>query len=156
VKPPLSDAEIERLRQSGIRLDADGRFWHEGGEVTHHGLRAAFFRWLDRNPDGRWVLRLDERRFVYLDVDDAPLVVTSIRLDGPKVMLHLVDDTEEELAYDTLRLDDRGVAYAEVKRRFPARFSRAAWSALGERMVEHDGAVFLKTPIGERRIAAVP
>ena len=57
MKPPLSYAEIERLRQSGIRLDADGHFWHEGGEVTHHGLRAAFFRWLDRNPDGRWVLR---------------------------------------------------------------------------------------------------
>ena len=57
----LTDDEIEKLRQSGIRLDADGRFWHEGAEVTHPGLRAAFWRWLDRNPDGRWVLRLDEQ-----------------------------------------------------------------------------------------------
>jgi hypothetical protein len=147
----LSDAEIERLRQSGIRLDADGRFWHEGAEVTHHGMRAAFFRWLDRNPDGRWVLRLDERRFVYLDVDDAPFVVTSLRFDGPCIFLHLVDDTEEELGYDSLRLE-RGTAYATVKKRFPARFSRAAWASLGERLSERDGAVFLMTPGGPCRL----
>src|SRR4051812_35797066 len=130
---PLSDAEIERLRQSGIRLDREGRFWHEGTVVTHAGMRAAFFRWLDRNPDGRWVLRLDERRFVYLDVEDAPFVVTSLRFEGPRIFLHLVDDTEEELAYDSLRLED-GTAYVTVKGRFPARLSRAAWAALGERL----------------------
>ena len=151
MKPPLTEAEIERLRQSGIRLDVDGRFWHEGGEVTHHGLRAAFFRWLDRNPDGRWVLRLDERRFVYLDVEDAPFVVTTLRFDGPRILLHLVDDTEEELAYETLRLQ-HGTAYATVKGRFPGRFSRAAWSALGERLSERDDGIYLTTPSGPRRL----
>lgn len=153
MKPPLSDAEIEKLRQSGIRLDEDGRFWHEGAEVTHHGMRAAFFRWLDRNPDGRWVLRLDEQRFVYLDVDDAPFVITSLRFDGAKITAHLVDDTEEELAYDTIHLKD-GIAYATVKGRFPARLSRAAWTSLGERLVEKDGAVFLQTPSGLQRLSA--
>jgi hypothetical protein len=152
LKSPLSEAEIERLRQSGLRLDADGRFWHEGEQVTHHGLRAALFRWLDRNPDGRWVLRLDERRFVFLDVDDAPFVITSLRFDGPRIWVHLIDDTEEELAYESLRLRD-GVAYATVKGgRFPARLSRAAWSALGERISERDGAAMLLTPDGPRAI----
>src|SRR5690242_16976827 len=112
-------------------------------------MRAAFFRWLDRNPDGRWVLRLDEKRFVYLDVDDAPFVVTSLRFEGPRIFLHLVDDTEEELAYDTLRLAD-GTAYATVKGRFPARLSRAAWTALGEHLEERDGRVTLRTPTGSR------
>jgi hypothetical protein len=153
MKHPLSDAEFEKLRQSGIRLDAEGRFWHEGGEVTHHGLRAAFFRWLDRNPDGRWVLRLDEKRFVYLDVDDAPFVVTSLRVEGPRIVLHLVDDTEEELDYASLRIAPSGVAYAQVKGRFPARFSRAAFTALGERMVEREGSMFLETPSGLQRLA---
>ena len=69
-------AFIERLRRSGIRVDREGRFIHEGAEVTHVGLRQALFRWLDRlpPPDARYVLRLDERRFAYLDVDDTPLV----------------------------------------------------------------------------------
>ena len=76
-------AFIERLRRSGIRVDREGRFIHEGAEVTHEGFKRALFRWLDRlpAPDGRYVLRLDERRFAYLDVDDTPLVARAARID---------------------------------------------------------------------------
>jgi hypothetical protein len=130
----LSDAEIEKLRQSGIRLDADGRFWHEGAEVTHHGLRAAFWRWLDRNPDGRWVLRLDDKRFVYLDVDDAPFVVRSARWEGDRVMMRLSDDSDEELDYASLHLGNNGLPYCVVKHRFPAKVSTLAWNTLAERI----------------------
>lgn len=130
----LSDAEIEKLRQSGIRLDGEGRFWHEGAVVTHHGLVAAFWRWLDRNPDGRWVLRLDEQRFVYLDVDDVPYVVRSARWQGDRAMLRLSDDSDEELAYATLQLRDQ-TPYCSVKGgRFDARISTLAWNTLAERI----------------------
>jgi hypothetical protein len=131
----LSDAEIEKLRQSGIRLDGDGRFWHEGAEVTHHGLRAALWRWLDRNPDGRWVLRLDERRFVWLDVDgDVPHVVRSARWDGDRAIVRLADDSEEPLDYDSVELRD-GKPFCRVKNgRFDARISTLAWNTLGERI----------------------
>lgn len=130
----LTEEQIEKLRQSGIRLDAEGRFWHEGAEVTHHGLRAAFWRWLDRNPDGRWVLRLDDKRFVYLDVDDAPFVVRSLRWEGERAWLRLSDDSEEELAYGSVRLRD-GRPYCDVRGgRFEARLATSAWGALGERI----------------------
>src|SRR5438128_3518218 len=134
----LSDEEIERLRRSGIRLDAEGRFWHEGAEVTHGGLRAALWRWLDRNPDGRWVLRLDANRFVYLDVDDAPHFVRSLRWEGERAILLLADGSEETLDYASLRLA-KGTAYGTVRGRFAARFSTAAWAALGEHLSERDG-----------------
>jgi uncharacterized protein len=138
----LSDAEIEKLRQSGIRLDAEGRFWHEGQEVMHHGLKAAFFRWIDRNPDGRYVLRLDENRFVYLDVDDAPFVVRSLRWEGDRALAVLSDASEEALDLSSLRMKG-DVAYATVKGRFDARLSAAAWSTLAERIVERDGEAWL-------------
>ena len=138
----LSDAEIEKLRRSGIRLDAEGRFWHEGQEVTHHGLRAAFFRWLDRNPDGRYVLRLDEKRFVYLDVDDAPFLVRSLRWDGERAIAVLSDGSEEALDLNSVHLRE-GIAYATVKARFDARLSAAAWSTLAEKISERDGAHYL-------------
>ncbi len=147
----LTDAQIERLRQSGIRLDADGKFWHEGGEVTHAGLRAALWRWLDRNPDGRYVLRLDERRFVYLDVDDAPFVVRSLRWEGDRAIAQLSDGGEEALDASTLRLK-RGVAYATVKGRFDARLATAAWGALQARLHERDGAVWLDAAGGPYRL----
>ena len=47
---------LERLRRSGIRVDREGRFIHEGEEVRHEGLKRALFRWLDTEPDGRVVL----------------------------------------------------------------------------------------------------
>jgi hypothetical protein len=138
----LTEEQIERLRRSGIRLDAEGRFWHEGQEVAHHGLRAAFWRWLDRNPDGRWVLRLDEKRFVYLDVDDAPYVVRSARWEGDRAVGRLSDDSEVALDLSTLRERD-GQRYLVAQRGFEARLSTAAWNVLAERMEERDGRVFI-------------
>jgi hypothetical protein len=136
----LSDAEIEKLRQSGIRLDSDGRFWHEGAEVTHAGMRAAFWRWLDRNPDGRFVLRLDDHRFVYLDVDDLPYVVRSARWEDERALLRLSDDSDEELDYASLHLGKSGQPYCNVKSgRMPARVSTLAWNTLAERI--DDGAL---------------
>ena len=152
----LSPEQIERLRQSGIRLDAQGHFVHEGEEVRHQGLRAALWRWLDRDPDGRYVLRLDERRFVYLDVDDAPHVVRSLRWQGEAAILLLADGSEEPLEPSTLRLADTGVAYCRVKAgRFDARLSSAAWAALAERIDEQGGVIRLAAsgahwPLGTR------
>ena len=54
----------------------------------------------------------------------------------------LSDGSEEELDLATVKLRD-GVAYATVKGRFDARLSTAAWTTLGERIVERDGAFWL-------------
>lgn len=151
----LTDEQIEKLRQSGLRLDAEGRFWHEGAEVTHAGMRAAFFRWLDRNPDGRWVLRLDPERFVYLDVDDAPFVVRSLRWDGERAVAHLSDGSEEPLDLATLRLRG-GTPYATVKGRFDARLATAAWSALAPRLIEIDGRIHLDAGGQRHRLDVTP
>src|SRR5215831_11778470 len=98
-EPALDLETIERLRRSGIRIDREGRFIHEGEEVRHQGLRQALFRWLDRlpPPDGRHVLRLDAERYAYVDVDDTPLVARSARVDdagagaGARILLALSD-----------------------------------------------------------------
>ena len=94
-------AWLDKIRRSGIRVDREGRFIHEGAEVTHEGLKRALFRWLDRlpPPDGRYVLRLDERRFAYLeDVADTPLVARAARIDAAgAVQLALSDGSEEAL-----------------------------------------------------------
>jgi len=109
---------------------------HEGAEVTHEGLRRALFRWLDRlpPPDGRYVLRLDERRFAYLeDVADTPLVARAARIDGGDVQLALSDGSEEPLDPTTLTVDDAGVLRAWVRGgRLEARLASSAAAVLGD------------------------
>jgi hypothetical protein len=107
--------------------------------VTHAGLRAALWRWLDRDEEGKWVLRLDGERFVWVEVEDAPHYVRSARWEGERVMVLLADGGEEELAYGTVRVRG-GRVYCLVKNgRFEARVSTAAWGVLGEGVEERDG-----------------
>jgi hypothetical protein len=142
---------IERLRRSGIRIDREGQFIHEGEPVRHEGLRQALFRWLDRldprdqldqveqrDDDVRYVLRLDERRFAYIDVDDTPLVVRALRLlpDGA-VALQLSDGAEEPLDPATLTIDDQGVLRCWVRGgRIEARLATSAAAVLADRITE--------------------
>lgn len=125
---------LERFRRTGIRLDREGRFWHEGGEIVHEGMRRTFLRWLDRLDDGRWVLRLDEQRYAYLDVEDAPLIAVSARWDGDRAFLTTNDGDERELAYDTLRVGDGDALYCDA--RLPARIATPAYYVLAERLEE--------------------
>ena len=137
---------IEKLRQSGIRVDREGRFVHEGAEVTHEGLRRALFRWLDRQEDGRYVLRLDERRFAYLDVEDTPLVARAARVDPTgTVQLALSDGAEEALDPETLTVDAAGVLRAWVRGgRLEARLASSAAAALADLLTELDGRPALR------------
>jgi hypothetical protein len=153
------DAELlERLRRSGIRIDREGRFIHEGQEVRHEGLRRALFRWLDAEPDGRVVLRLDARRFAYvdMDVDATPLVARAARQEGAgageRVLLALTDGAEEALDPSTLTVDDSGVLRARVRGgRLEARLDTSAVAALADSLSEDEGRPVL-TLAGERHL----
>jgi hypothetical protein len=129
------------MRTIGLRLDRAGTFWHEGTAVTHPRLRQALLRWLDVLPDGRDVVRLDDKRYAYVDVEDAHLRATSARWDGDRVVLHLDDDSEEELDYATLALGPEHALYCRVRGgRLRARLTTAAHQALVPRIVEdHSG-----------------
>jgi hypothetical protein len=153
------DAEyLERLRRSGIRIDREGRFVHEGAEVRHEGLRRALFRWLDSEPDGRVVLRLDARRFAYVDVDDTPLVAGAARQigdgDGERILLALSDGSEEALDPSTVTIDEEGVLRARVRAgKLEARLATSAVVTLADRISQEAGSPVL-TLAGRRH--AIP
>lgn len=135
----LKAEALERFRNSGIRLDREGRFWHEGAEVEHDGLRRAFLRWMDRLDDGRPVLRLDENRYVYLDVEDAALLITAARWDGERAFVTINDGVEQELEYESLRVGARDALYCTVRRgRLEARVTTPAYYVIAERIEQHD------------------
>jgi hypothetical protein len=155
----LTSEMIERFRQVGLRLDRSGRLWHQGQEITHPRLKATILRWLDRREsDGRAIVRLDEQRYAYIDVDDADLLALSARWEGDRAWLALSDESEEELAYDSLRVGADHALYCDARGgRLEARLTTAAYFAVAQRIEERaDGGFELaaagsRFPIRERR-----
>jgi hypothetical protein len=133
-----------------LRLDAKGEFWHEGAKVTHPGFRGALLRWLDVLPDGRPILRLDDERYAYLDVDDAMLLVSSLRWEGGHAILTLNDGSSEELRYETLEQTPANVVYCKVRNgKLRARFTTAAYYQLAEHVEEGSDGFVLRCAAGE-------
>lgn len=133
----LTPEKIEELRRSGIRLDREGRMWHKDAQVTHLRFQSALRRWLDTLPDGRTILRLDELRYAYVDVDDAHLLVTSVQWVGDAAFLTLNDETSEELVYSSLWQGPDSALYCRVRgEKLTARFLTPAYYRLAEHIEE--------------------
>jgi hypothetical protein len=136
-----------RSRESTIRLDARGAFWHEGARVEHGGLAAALHRWIARHPDdGRYILT-NGYDWTYFTVDDVPYFVQSVRLDAGGAEVTLSDGSSERLRPETLRVGSDDVLRVQVKfgvggGPFDAKFARHAQTALEPALVEtSDGGV---------------
>lgn len=140
----LTPEQIEKMRAVGLRLDRTGTFWHEGTAVTHPRLRQALLRWLDvRSDDGRDIVRLDAKRYAYVDVEDAHLRALSARWNGDHCFVVWDDDQQEELAYATLRQADDNALYAAARGTLRGRIAGSAYHAVAEHIVERDGSFVL-------------
>jgi len=157
-RPPLDwsgNAPFPFTRESSIRVDVEGSFWHEGQRIEHPGLARAMASWVSRHPDdGRWVLE-NGWDWCYLTVDDVPLLVRSARVEGAELFGVLSDGSEERIDPETLAVDPAGTLRCTVKagaRRgpYPAKLARHAQLALAERLREEDGHYVLA--LGDREV----
>jgi hypothetical protein len=132
-----------RSRESTIRLDPQGRFWHEGAMVEHAGLAAALSKWIARHPDdGRYILT-NGYDWTYFTVDDAPFFARSIRATADGIVLSLSDGTEEPWDPERTRAGQDGALYATVKGGvrggpYEAKFTPHAQASLLPHLVESD------------------
>lgn len=133
------------MRQIGLRLDRDGALTHGGEPVTHPRLREALLRWLDVLPDGRDIVRLDDRRYAYIDVDGPHLRARAARWDLDRCLVTWDDGTEEELAYASVRVDPDGAWQVPVRAgRLRGRIAGAAYQTVTERIDDVDGEMVLR------------
>lgn len=128
---------------SGIRLDPEGRFWHDGEEVRHPAIARAWHRGLARDPDGRYLIRFG-RDWAYVAVDDAPIVVRRVLLgrEGDP-LLRLSCGGCEPLRLETLNRSNEGVLYCRTREDHRARFSRQAQADVGPILAEERGCFFI-------------
>ncbi|HEU0035418.1 MAG TPA: hypothetical protein VFQ53_32635 [Kofleriaceae bacterium] len=132
----LTPELLERMRAIGLTLDRAGTFWHEGTAVSHPRLRQALLRWLDVRDDGRNIVRLDDKRYAYVDIEDAHLRALSARWDGDRCFVLWDDDQEAELDYGSLSQAADHAFYANVRGKLRGRIAGPAHHAVAEHVVE--------------------
>src|SRR5688572_31756840 len=145
----LTPELIEKMRAIGLRLDRAGTFWHEDTAVAHPRLRQALLRWLDVRDDGRDIVKLDDKRYAYVDVEDAHLRAKSARWDGDRCTVLWDDDQEAELDYASLRQAEDHALYARARGKLRGRIAGPAYHAIAEKIVE-DNDRFVLEAAGKR------
>jgi uncharacterized protein len=129
-------------RESTIRLDRHGQFWHDDEPVEHPKLRDALHRWVTRHPDnGRYILT-NGYDWTYFTVEDTAMFVVAIH-EGPggDPWVCLANGEEQPLNIQQLQVDASDVLLTEVTQKqytFPARFTRQAQTQLAPWLVETD------------------
>jgi hypothetical protein len=144
VSQPEQPRRLHTREDSGIRLDRQLRWWHDGEPIEHPNIIRAFNAGLEPADGGRFILRFGHD-WCFVQVDDAAYAVTAVDVtadDGLSVRLS--DLTAERLDPLTLHVED-GVLTCQVKaRRAKARFSRDAQYALGQYLEPAGAGVVLR------------
>ena len=132
-----------RTRETTIRRDAEGRWFHDGDPLEHPNLIRSFDRWIERAEDGRYCLRNDIN-WAYVAIEGAPLFVRALRFDGDVAWLVLSNDRDERLVPDTLRQSADGALHCDVANgTMVARFDRHAQAQLERVLGEDERGVYL-------------
>lgn len=129
-------------RETTIRRDAEGRWFHDGDAVTNPAVARAFDRWLDQAEDGRWILR-NTVNWAYIELEGPAFFVRRARVKAERVELELRGGRTAWLEPETLVQDSEGRLHCRVDG-FGARFERAATLDLAEHLEEEQGAAVLR------------
>lgn len=133
-----------RSRETPIRRDAEGRWFHDGDPLQHPHLVRAFDRWIERADDGRYCLKNDIN-WAYFTLEGAPYFVRSVAVEGTEVRVFLSNDRDEVLDATTLRVGPEGALYCDVQGgTMVARFDRHAMFQLESLIGEDEKGATLK------------
>jgi hypothetical protein len=137
--PPVDKWNPSHCGQSGMRIAADGSWYHDGSPIGREAMVRLFSTILRREPDGGFVLVTPVEK-LDIEVEDAPFVAVEVKSDG--------EGRERSLAFrlnvgevviagpeHPLRLVDRSDGphpYLEVRRGLEARLVRSVYYELAE------------------------
>jgi uncharacterized protein len=89
--PPVDQWQPENTIDSQMRIAADGRWFHDGGEITRPAMVRAFAALLMRDDCGQhWLMTPEARHSI--EVDDAAFVAVDVKRDGDALVFRLNTD----------------------------------------------------------------
>lgn len=140
--PPVSEWSPATTGESRMRIAADGRWFHDGGEITRPAMIRAFASLLMRDEGGRhWLVTPGEK--LVIDVEDAAFIAVDVKRKDDALAFRLNTD-EFVIAGPEHPILARGSAdspaiYLGVRHGTEARLNRSTWAQLAEIALEGDG-----------------
>lgn len=154
--PPVAQWQPEREGESHMRIARDGKWYHEGGEITRPAMVRAFSTLLMRDGAGQhWLVTPQER--LTIEVEDAAFLAIDVKREGDALAFRL--NTDDLVIADpdhpiVVRGDvDVPAIYLAVRNGLEARLNRSTYAQLIDIALESDtlavtsqGATFSLVP----------
>ena len=100
--PPVESWEPANIGDSEMRIASDGKWFHQGGEITRPAMIRAFSSLLRRDADGQYWLVTPQQKLSII-VDDAPFIAAELQNEG--------EGPERSLAF---RLNSDDLVFADA------------------------------------------
>jgi len=140
--PPLDKWSPEDVGDSEMCIAADGRWFHQGGEIRRPAMVRAFASLLLRDAGGQhWLVTPTQK--LSIEVEDAAFVAVDVRQDGDSLAFLLnTDDLVIAGPDHPIRAagdPDTPAIYLSVRHGTEARVNRSTWTQLAEIALAGDG-----------------
>ena len=134
-RPPVERWNPEHCGDSGMRIDREGRWWHDGRPIVRPALVRLFASILRREPDGRHVLVTPVEK-LDIAVDFAALRVTAMIREGEgdaaRIAFQFNDGEAVILGPDQPLAMAEGLPVVTVRGGIQASFERPVYYELAE------------------------
>lgn len=133
--PPVESWQPEHSGGSEMRIAADGKWFHQGGEITRPAMIRAFSSLLRREADGgHWLVTPQQKLSIV--VEDAPFVAVELQSEGSGAERTLAfrlnsDDLVVAGPDHEIALRD-GLPYLHVRGGLWAKLARSVYYELAE------------------------
>jgi hypothetical protein len=133
--PPVEQWTPAHSGDSLMRIAADGRWFHDGGEITRPAMVRAFASLLMRDGDGQhWLITPYEKQSI--EVEDAAFVAIDVKREGDSLAFRLnTDDLVIAGPDHPIRAagdPDTPAIYLGVRHGTEARLNRSTYAQLAE------------------------
>ncbi|AKQ42446.1 hypothetical protein CP97_11010 [Aurantiacibacter atlanticus] len=152
--PPLESWDPPAIEPSGIRIAADGSWYHDGSRITRAAMVRAFASLLRREADGTyWLVTPHYKQTI--EVEDAAFIAVDMKVDDGALAFRLnTDDLVVAGPDNPLRAsgDPQSPAiYLMVRHGCEARLDRSTWLDLAEHALsgQYDNAPLQVTSLNE-------
>jgi hypothetical protein len=137
--PPLAEWRPTVEGDSEMRIAADGRWYHQGGEITRPAMVRAFAAILTRDADGRhWLVTPTQKLSV--EVADAAFIAVDLKQEGDALAFRLNTDelviAGPEHPIRTAGDADTPAIYLAAHHGTEARLNRSTYAQLAEIALE--------------------